>query len=254
MGMHKPRLTTLADNIFAIAMTVLVIDIKVPVLVGEVINNRQLAGELLHLAPIFTSYILSFAVLATYWMSHHVVLSVFAKNIDKKLTHLNVPFLMAVTLIPFSSHLLGAYPSTQVAVIFYALNIIVIALLLLLMFRYVLTSKTIKNPEEAYPREVRFIYVRILVPLFCAILAIVLSVVGTIYSIYFLVFSVIFNLIPGGVHLIGDLLKKIYSVNKNNIKDNSMRSRAENPKRKSRNSAMKKSDKISARTVKTALS
>lgn len=208
--MHKPRLTTLADGIFAIVMTLLVMDIKVPVEPVGIMSDKNLLIEIMALAPVFMSYVLSFAVLATYWMSHHVVLSIFAKNIDKKLTHLNIPFLMTVALVPFSSRLLGTYPSSRIAVIFYALNIIIIAIFLMLMFRYVLRAKTIKNPSATHPREVRFIYVRILVPLICATLAIMLSAASTVYSIYFLVFAVIFNLIPGGVHFIGDVANEAF--------------------------------------------
>lgn len=76
--MKQARLDQLADSIFAIVMTILVFDIRIPNFIGAV-NDQTLFQALLNLSPIFLSYLLSFSLLFTYWRSHHFIESVLAK-------------------------------------------------------------------------------------------------------------------------------------------------------------------------------
>ena len=81
--MKQARLDQLVDSIFAIVMTILVFDIRIPNFIGAV-NPQTLFQALLILSPIFfLSYLLSFS-LFTYWRSHHFIESVLAKNIDTR--------------------------------------------------------------------------------------------------------------------------------------------------------------------------
>lgn len=207
--MHKFRLTTLADGIFSIVMTLLVIDLKVPNIVGWVTNN-DLAVALWSLEPVFASFVLSFALLTTYWMAHHYIISIYAKNIDRRLMFWNMPFLMAISLVPFSAHLLGTYVTVPLAIWVYSIHVCVIGLILLYLFRYTLRATTIKNPSAITQKDIQLTYIRILIPPICAVIAIILSVLNAAFAIYFLGFAVIFNLIPGVVHrldrLFGDLI------------------------------------------------
>lgn len=68
--MNHNRLDQLADGIFAIVMTILVFDIKIPIILGPV-NNVALWFQIKQLYPVFLSYILSFTLLFTYWRAHH---------------------------------------------------------------------------------------------------------------------------------------------------------------------------------------
>src|SRR3989344_1243502 len=115
--MHRPRLDQLADGIFAIVMTLLVLDFRVPVL--ELATNENLLLALKPLAPVLFSYVLSFLVLATYWIAHHYMMSLIAQNLNRTLTYLNIPFLMFVGLIPFSAKLLSTYYHTPMAIMVY---------------------------------------------------------------------------------------------------------------------------------------
>jgi uncharacterized membrane protein len=93
-------------GIFAIVMTILVFEIRVPELQSNA-TSWDIALALRNATPLFLSYMLSFAVLFTYWRAHHFITSVYAKNIDIRLTNINAVFFFFVALIPFSSHLLG---------------------------------------------------------------------------------------------------------------------------------------------------
>ena len=82
--MKQTRLDQLADSIFAIVMTILVFEIRVPEFYGTV-DNYDLIKSLINLLLVFVSYLLGFALLFTYWRSHHFIASILAKNIDTKL-------------------------------------------------------------------------------------------------------------------------------------------------------------------------
>ncbi len=192
--MKQSRLDALADGIFAIVMTILVFEIRVPELHAGA-TNLDILLAIKGATPLFLSYLLSFAVLFTYWRAHHFITSVYAKNIDIRLTNVNAVFFFFVALIPFSSHLLGLYSSTQAAIIFFAVNIIAIGLSLYFMRRYIKYSKTIES-EETTPIIDLHGYTRILFPVVAALLASVISFWSTNLALTFLTLGVLFNLLP----------------------------------------------------------
>lgn len=191
---NPTRLDELADGIFAIVMTVLVFDIKLPYIPFQV-TNLELWDGVKALIPSFGSYILCFALLFTYWRAHHFFTSVYAKNIDAKLMNINVVFFFLITLIPFSSFLLGHYSTNELAVVMFSLHVILIGLCLYWMRRYVLFSKHIQNPEIS-EREIKGSTIRTLAPVFFALIAIPLAFLSTKVSVVLLTLGVIFNLLP----------------------------------------------------------
>ncbi|PJE64838.1 MAG: hypothetical protein COU90_01070 [Candidatus Ryanbacteria bacterium CG10_big_fil_rev_8_21_14_0_10_43_42] len=198
--MQKSRLDGLADGIFAIVMTLLALDLKIPELSG-VVTNEMIWREIQHMAPLFLSYILSFLVLASYWIGHHFIVSVFATNLTRKLMHLNIPFLLMVALVPFSTHLLGNYPQNELAIFVYAVNVVIISFFLFLLLRHVDLSREIKNPRDA-KRIIRRGYIRIIIPPITAVVAVIVSFWNPTYSIYIFVLTMFFNIIPGALTLI----------------------------------------------------
>src|SRR5689334_10970729 len=106
MPMSHTRLDQLSDGIFSIVMTLLVFEIRVPSLATPV-SNLALWHAIKDLIPYFLSYILSFALLFTYWRAHHFFVSIYAKNVDNKLTNINILFFFFIALVPFTSSLLG---------------------------------------------------------------------------------------------------------------------------------------------------
>jgi len=69
-GQDRDRIVNLSDGVFAIAITILVLDIRVPDIPPELVA-RELPGRILDLGPKFLSYVISFLVLAVYWQAHH---------------------------------------------------------------------------------------------------------------------------------------------------------------------------------------
>ena len=104
-GLAKNRIEALADGIFAVAMTLLVLDIKSPVN-REFETAADLVNYLVALEHSFAMYAISFFVLAIFWISHHLLFH-FVRHVDRRLLWLNVGFLLLVTFVPFSTDLLG---------------------------------------------------------------------------------------------------------------------------------------------------
>jgi uncharacterized membrane protein len=190
--MKHTRLDQLADGIFAIVMTVLVFEVRLPLL-PPVLDNAALWLELTKLLPVLLSYILSFSLLFTYWRAHHFFISVYAKNIDSMLTNINALFFMLISLIPFSASLLGQYNHNELSVILFGTHIILIGLTLYWLRRYVIYSPHITNPEISH-HDIRGSTVRTLAPVIFALIAIPLAFWSTTYSIALLTLAVIFNL------------------------------------------------------------
>lgn len=190
--MKQSRLDQLSDGIFAIVMTILVFEIRVPSYLG-VVSERTLISSLLNMYPVFMSYLLSFSLLFTYWRSHHLIASVLAKNIDPRFSNLNGVFLFFVALVPFSSHFLGQYSNSETAIIFFALNIIFIGISLYRMRHYIIKSETIENiPFTA--RENAHANMHILFPVGVAVVAIALSFVSNILAMILFTLAILFNL------------------------------------------------------------
>jgi len=190
--MKQERIDGLTDGIFAIVMTILVFEIRVPEIVGFT-SNEALFNEVFSLYPLFLSYLLSFSLLFTYWRAHHFIASVLAKNVDIRLSNLSAFFLLFVCLVPFSSHLLGVYYNTEFAIILFAINIILIGLSLFAMRRYVIQSSSIETTPYT-KTENEHANMRILLPVFVAIVAIIVSFFHKEIALVFFTLAIVFNL------------------------------------------------------------
>jgi uncharacterized membrane protein len=140
----KNRIEFLTDGIFAVVMTLLVLDISVPQIsshyaTGNVAAGTELVKRLFDLWPKMLSFGISFVILAIYWVAHHRQFH-YIKHSNRALIWINMMFLMAICLIPFSTSLLGEYRELEMSILVYGGNSIVIASLLYAQWRYVTTS------------------------------------------------------------------------------------------------------------------
>ena len=123
-GLTTQRIEAFSDGVFAIAITLLIIEIKVPHL-GD--HGKSLAQSLLDLWPAYFAYVLSFVMIGIYWANHHYVFH-FYERTDHLFNLLNVFFLMWIAFLPFPTAVLGEYitnPQEQSsAITFYALGLL----------------------------------------------------------------------------------------------------------------------------------
>jgi uncharacterized membrane protein len=98
--MEKSRIAALVDGIFAVAMTLLVLDLKLPE-GTKVSNDPAVWRQLFELTGRFSTYALSFIVLAIFWMGHRALFH-FVRRVNREMLWLNVLFLLFTTLLPRS--------------------------------------------------------------------------------------------------------------------------------------------------------
>ena len=96
------RMILFSDAVFAIAITLLVIELKVPEINRAELTEGKLLNALAHLIPKFIGFIISFMFIGIYWVVHHRLFG-FVINYTPKLLRLNLLFLFAVALMPFST-------------------------------------------------------------------------------------------------------------------------------------------------------
>ncbi len=123
------RLLALTDGVVAIALTLLVLQLQVPA--TTVVSNTSSASELWHALNIdgseLTSYLVSFLIIAQFWLVHHRAMRNM-KGHSEGLAWRNFGFLLALTLMPFTSDLIGRFGSNPVAITLFALNLALISL------------------------------------------------------------------------------------------------------------------------------
>ncbi len=207
--MKQQRLDGLADGIFAIVMTLLALELKLPIMEAGV-SDRMIWIEIIKLFPFFLSLVISFALLFTYWRAHHFIASLYAKNLTVGLANINAIFFFLITLVPFSASLLGTQPSSKVSIALYGLNVIAIGLTLYLMRRHIEVDPKIET-SVITKADRRSGYIRIMFPVFAAGVAIILSYWNTNVSIIIFAFSIIFNLIPESSNIIHRWLDLLFA-------------------------------------------
>ena len=111
-GLGKQRIEALSDGIFAFAMTLLVLDVKIPKLSEPLVNQGVLAQTLLDLWPKFLTFAMSFLILGFFWIAHHGYTH-FLKRTDRYFLWINLLFLFIVVFLPFSTDLPGRLSATS---------------------------------------------------------------------------------------------------------------------------------------------
>jgi uncharacterized membrane protein len=102
------RIVFFSDAVFAIAITLLIIEIKVPVLEGHSVSEHSFLREFSLLIPKLFGFVLSFFIIGLYWSLHHKLFS-YVVNYNGKLIWLNLLFLFSIVLMPFSSAVYSEY-------------------------------------------------------------------------------------------------------------------------------------------------
>lgn len=159
-GKELDRIVFFSDAIFAIVMTLLVLNIEVP-RIPEGRVTEELPARLLALWPEFLGYAISFLIVAMFWVAHHGVFRAI-EAYDRGLIWLNFLFLMFVSFLPFPAALLGEYGEQRLTVVVYA-AILATARLLLTAIWWHATSNRRLVGDHLDPREIRFFHLRGLV-------------------------------------------------------------------------------------------
>jgi uncharacterized membrane protein len=144
------RIETLVDGIFAISMTLLVLNLQVPQIPSPV-TNIAIIQYLFSLIPKFYVYGLSFILLAVFWRINHQEFHRIKKS-DNTLIWINVVWLMFVALVPFSTSLVGEYGEFQSAELFFHFNMFFIGIIAFFNWHYAVNHNlsSIKWSKKSY--------------------------------------------------------------------------------------------------------
>jgi TMEM175 potassium channel family protein len=149
-GQSLERIAALSDGIFAVAMTLLVLDLHVPVSIisNHITTEQDLWKALVQLGPNLLPYLMSFLTLGIFWVGQQTQLNYF-KQSNRHLTWIHLAFLLAVTLMPFSTGLLAAFITFRVALVVYWLNIVLLGGMLFTSWRYAQHAQLMKDEVTA---------------------------------------------------------------------------------------------------------
>ena len=141
-GSSLGRLAALSDGVFAVAMTLLVLDLKVP---SAVESERDLLHALLHdVAPRLLPYAMSFLTLGIFWVGQQAQLESFTRS-TRALTWIHLSFLFAVTMLPFSTALLAEHTTFRLSLAVYWLNLFALGLVLFISLSYADRARLIRE-------------------------------------------------------------------------------------------------------------
>jgi len=128
------RITALADGIFAVAMTILVLELRVPEL-GPKASEAELVSALGGLVPKILSYASGFVILGTLWIGHHYQFH-YIRRSTRALLWINLVFLLVIASLPFVVALVGTFGAMRVACVVFGATVFVAVTLLLVQWQY----------------------------------------------------------------------------------------------------------------------
>ena len=144
------RTLTFTDGLFAIAMTLLVVDLAVPV-IKDTNSVHDLGDALGDDTATFVSFFISFAVIGRYWMAHHAFFSQLAR-IDRGLIGLNLVYLAFIAFLPFPTALLGRYFENPLSIAIYAVNVALVSGMEVVLFSWAQNHGLLRKklPRDVY--------------------------------------------------------------------------------------------------------
>lgn len=139
--MTKNRLEAFADGVFAIAATLLILNVTV--------SGAPLGRELVQIWPSYAAYAVSFLTIGIIWVNHHTVMGQIGR-VDRTFLFLNVLFLMFVAFIPFPTRLLAGYinsPEAKAASLAFGITLTLTAICFNLLWRYAATGRRLLRQD-----------------------------------------------------------------------------------------------------------
>jgi uncharacterized membrane protein len=143
--LHLIRIEAFSDAVFAIVVTLLVLELKLPPLKDHA-SVSELAHHFYELAPKFLSWLISFIIVCKFWLNHHHILGL-AHHANYGLAWLNSIFLMGQSFIPFPTAMMGEYATNPLAVSAFGGVLAVNTLLFIALQRYIV--RNLIKPELA---------------------------------------------------------------------------------------------------------
>lgn len=169
----KNRFESLTDAVFAITMTLMILDLKVPENLSRNAGISELTNALFELLVSSEAYILSFIILGIFWVRQQNQFD-YVKSVNMRVLILNIMFLLIIGFVPFSVSLIKHYPNYEISFIIYVLNLFIISLILFSHWLYIAKEKNQLSEGITFPDKKKMIMITI-VPMLIFILAFIVS-------------------------------------------------------------------------------
>ncbi|NET00374.1 MAG: DUF1211 domain-containing protein [Sphaerospermopsis sp. SIO1G1] len=187
------RIVALSDGVFAIVITLLVLEIKVPEIPHDLVA-KELSHAVIELVPKMIAHAISFVVLGIYWISHHNTF-MHIKRHDRVLLWLNILFLMCVASMPFPTGLLSEYPNERISVIAYALPLVFAGISMDVMWWYASTHNLLDEGKND-KNFIAFVHRRNLAAPIAYLLAIGTSFLSLTLAKFVFIFVALYYIFP----------------------------------------------------------
>lgn len=187
-GDTHSRLVALSDGVFAVAMTLLVLDLRAPIADLAHYSDVDLAAGIASLSPNFAAYLLSFIMLGTFWLAQHALVRM-AGPADQVFTWSQIGFLLVACLLPFSASVLAEHLDLRLAVGIYWANLLLLGVLLWVSCSYLRRRDQGERPDlTVFRRRILVAQVLYFVAAALCLLNTYVSVAAlTIVGLYFVV-------------------------------------------------------------------
>ena len=187
------RIEALSDGVFGFAMTLLVVELVVPV-IPKLRAAGELGGLLLELWPKFFAFVISFLVLSLLWFLHINQFRYITRS-NSVFAWINIILLLLVVLVPFSTALIGEYHIySKIAVIFYGINGFLGMLMLNIIWWYATKNKRLVD-KDIELKTVKQFQIRIMMGTAVFIPAVALALINPLISIVIYIFVVLYGII-----------------------------------------------------------
>ena len=187
------RINGLSDGVFAIVITLLVLELKVPELAASAVRE-DLPHTLQEMLPSILSHSVSFIVLGIYWVGHHNMF-MHIKRHDRVLLWLNIVFLMFVASMPFPTGLVVRYGQERITVIIYAATLIAAGLMLDLIWWYATRHRRLVK-QDMTDEFVNFVHRRVLLAPVVYLVAIGISFISLFLAQLLFVLTALLYIFP----------------------------------------------------------
>lgn len=145
-GLTTTRIEAFSDGVFAIAITLLVLEIAVPELTRAEIAHGELWPRLFNLWPKVLSFVISFSIINIFWVGHTIMFH-FIQRSDRVLLWLNALLLMSVSFIPFPAAIIGEYAPDRTAVVLYGATLCLGGIFFSLIWTYASYRQRLIDPR-----------------------------------------------------------------------------------------------------------
>jgi uncharacterized membrane protein len=189
--MNKSRMEAFSDGIFAIAITILILEIKIPVVSLDEIVKASISQF-----PKLLAYILSFIIIGVYWVAHNSMVHFF-KKVDRTMLWLNLINLMFICFLPYPTGMLGEYPFNRFTIILYAVSLSCVNITGTIFWFYSTSIK--ENSLELSEKYRKYVVMLHLSPVFLYLISIIFTFVSMFISYLLFIIVPAFFIIPNRI-------------------------------------------------------